>query len=96
MAKCGFDTNIAYCSKGEQSHDEWVRDKAKGPNFGVGSDTFEYGTPPKGQGKRTDLDDVAQAIANGEGELEIATKHGTYLFTDILSYTYVDYGINND
>lgn len=88
-------TNVQYCSKGEQSHEEWSGPGIDGPNYGTNADVVEYGSLPKGQGKRTDLDDVAQAIANGEGELEIATKHGVFVFTDILYYEYRDYGINN-
>lgn len=87
--------NVQYCSKGSQSSAEWSESKCDGPNYGKDADVIEYGTLPKGQGKRTDLDDVAQAVANGEGELKIATKYGVFVFTDILYYEYRDYGINN-
>lgn len=32
-----------YCKKGEQSHEEWLRDKTEGPNFGLNANFFEDG-----------------------------------------------------
>lgn len=39
--------NFLYCSKGEQSHDEWTEYKEEGPNFGVGASFQEFGVRPK-------------------------------------------------
>lgn len=44
--KCSEETNALYCKKGEQSHEEWEKFKAKGPNFGKNANFFEHGECP--------------------------------------------------
>lgn len=45
---------IAYCKKGDQSKEEWRKFNTYGPNYGRNADVTEYGTPPVGQGERTE------------------------------------------
>lgn len=62
--------SIAYCKKGEQPHDEWVRAKEAGPNYGKNADVWECGTPPK-PGKRTDLAKLGVALIGGADMSEV-------------------------
>ena len=78
-ARSSLDKNVQYCSKGTQSHDEWQESNELGPNWGVGAETFEFGTPPRGQGKRTDLDAVAKAVSEGCDLLAIENEHGKFV-----------------
>jgi len=59
-----------YCKKGEQSHEEWVRDKQEGPNYGLNAKVWERGTPPK-PGRRTDVERARELIAAGAGRKEL-------------------------
>lgn len=69
----------AYCKKGEQPHEEWTAEGAKGPNYGKCAIVVEIGKLPK-QGKRTDLDDVADLIVEGASTREVAhTYPATYI-----------------
>lgn len=77
VAEKGVSKNIQYCSKGEQSKEEWNQYNEQGPNFGKNADVTEYGAKPPGSGKRTDLDDVAAAIRSGMSEREVADKFGS-------------------
>lgn len=56
-----------YCLKGAQSHGEWGKLGAKGPNFGLNAKICEFGDwNAGGQGTRTDLDRVRQlAVEDG-------------------------------
>lgn len=90
VSRCEIQWNIEYCSKGQQSKEEWDAEKTNGPNYGFGADTVEYGTRPNKRGKRTDLDDVVKAIQEGKGELQIATEHGMVRITSVDSYLYFD------
>lgn len=63
-----------YCKKGDQSHDEWKELKEAGPNYGVNYDGEEFGKIPS-PGKRTDLDLLCDAVAEGKSMLEVATIH---------------------
>lgn len=57
---------ISYCKKGEQSHEEWQSLNVKGPNYGLNADVFEDGDDPsETKGKRSDLEDVKEAILSG-------------------------------
>lgn len=76
VMKCPLPKNRQYCSKGNQSHEEWLEFNELGPNYGVGADTFEFGTKPKGRGHRSDLDDVAAAVRSGKTEHEISESYG--------------------
>jgi len=58
-------SNVRYCKKGEQSHDEYEQLKDKGPNYGKNVKIlFEYGevSNPSKRGKRNDLKRVDKAI----------------------------------
>nr|QTE03578.1 MAG: replication-associated protein [Turdus hortulorum CRESS-DNA-virus sp.] len=51
-------SNINYCRKGSQSHEEWEKKKEKGPNWGKDfSLAFEHGDEPA-PGKRTDMEEM--------------------------------------
>jgi len=63
-----------YCKKGEQPTAEWNESKEFGPNFGKNAVVFEQGTM-SAQGKRSDLNDVGQAVLAGETMREIATTY---------------------
>lgn len=68
-----------YCKKGEQSHDEWVRlgvdgIDGEGSNFGKNASVFEKGAVSQ-QGKRTELDEIGQAILDGKPLLEVAASN---------------------
>nr|UBJ26123.1 replication-associated protein [Red panda feces-associated circular DNA virus 9] len=68
-----------YCKKGTQSHEEWSEMNTNGPNFGKNASVIEHGIISK-QGKRTDLEDVAEAVVNKVPIAEIAAEHpGTYI-----------------
>lgn len=77
VAKCPLPKNIQYCFKGEQPHEEWLDENEEGPNYGKNANTFEFGERPRGQGKRSDLDEVVKAISEGQCEDEIALNFGT-------------------
>ena len=62
--------------KGLQPKEEWDELNELGPNYGKGADFKEWGVPPRGQGKRTDLDAVVDAIKDGQSEFDIATNFG--------------------
>lgn len=55
---------IAYCKKGEQSHEEWSQSGVNGPNYGKNAVIVEHGQP-KQQGKRNDLDEIRLKVAEG-------------------------------
>lgn len=74
VAKGSLPGNRDYCAKGEQSHDEWETLKCDGPNYGKNADFHEFGQ--HGQGRRTDLQDVSEAIRLGRTEKDIAEAHG--------------------
>lgn len=46
FTKGAFSEAIAYCKKGEQSHNEWKDLKHNGPNWGKNSIIYERGSPP--------------------------------------------------
>lgn len=66
-----------YCRKGEQTKEEWEALHTDGPNFGLNADVTEYGVMSKNatQGKRTDLDEVTDAISLGMGRQEVARQY---------------------
>lgn len=70
--------SILYCKKGEQPHEEWLRLKQNGPNYGRNAVVFEIRpNPVANQGKRTDLDDFKADVdaANGNYKLEQAIRN---------------------
>lgn len=75
-ARCNLKKNIQYCQKGEQPHAEWLELNELGPNFGKNADFHEFGVPPKGQGKRTDIDVIVDYVKEGKSEFDIATDFG--------------------
>lgn len=68
--------NVAYCRKGEQSHEEWTEDGIDGENYGLNVDILkELGSPPKyGEDKTSQWDDIRQAIENGWSDLQIIAR----------------------
>jgi len=69
MAVATSEVAIAYCKKGDQSHEEWTELKQEGPNYGLNADITEVGESPlreyENQGKRSDIEDVKEAIMAG-------------------------------
>ena len=78
ITKKSSETASNYCKKGEQSSgpgSEWDLLHDDGPNFGLNSDVFEKGEFPDHQGKRTDLDDIKEAIEGGMVNPRDLRKH---------------------
>lgn len=63
-----------YCKKGKQPKIEWDSLKEKGPNFGQNAVVVELGMMIK-QGKRTDLDEAAEAVLGGETIQSVAREY---------------------
>lgn len=61
---------IDYCKKGKQSHSEWEEQGVNGPNYGLDADVWERGEFK--QGKRSDLEEVYEAVKGGKTVDEIA------------------------
>lgn len=69
---------VNYCKKGEQTKEEWLKYREKGPNFGKNAVVVEHGTPlPKHQGKRTDLEDFRDDVRAGSTDRELIRGHIT-------------------
>jgi len=65
-----------YCKKGEQSHEEWSSKKTSGDNYGRNVDiVVERGDLGPGQGKRSDLDAVVEAMQSGATLTKIAESY---------------------
>lgn len=72
------DQASKYCKKGEQSHEEWSSKGSSGDNFGRNVDiVVEKGSLGPGQGKRSDLDLVVEAIGDGKSVAEVASLFPT-------------------
>lgn len=66
---------IAYCKKGEQSHEEWTEHRINGPMYGTNADFIEIGDAAKvdqAPGKRNDLAALCTMIADGCSMKEVA------------------------
>lgn len=78
-ARNSASTNKAYCSKGDQSKEEWNELGVDGPNYGNFAEVREFGTPKK-QGKRNDLIEIRNMIDNGASIHEVSQEHfGSYI-----------------
>lgn len=64
---------IDYCKKGNQSHDEWIKDGVSGPTYGVGADVWERGVFR--QGKRSDLDEIYSQVKGGASVDDVAWEN---------------------
>lgn len=64
-ANAGRFFNRMYCSKGLQSHEEYVEFGDKGPNYGINADVYErvFKEANEGRGKRTDWHVLYDRIA---------------------------------
>jgi hypothetical protein len=72
------DCNIKYCSKGEQSHEEWSTDYTAGPNYGLNADVTIFGTfTPKQPGKRNDILGCTDLIDAGKPMSYVAASNPT-------------------
>jgi hypothetical protein len=71
-----------YCKKGEQSKEEWNEHHDDGPNVGLDYTGFENGDFPSHQGKRTDLDDIKEAIEAGMTNPRDLRKHHSSAFSN--------------
>lgn len=54
-------TNVLYCSKGEQSHEEYTTQGKDGTNYGLNADVYSNGSYTQ-QGQRTDLESINNLI----------------------------------
>ncbi|CAB9527497.1 hypothetical protein SEMRO_2008_G310640.1 [Seminavis robusta] len=71
----GTSTQAAnYCKKGQQTKEEWELSKENGSNFGLNFQGEEFGEVPTPR-KRTDLDDLCDAIQAGKSMSEVAQIH---------------------
>lgn len=61
---------IEYCKKGEQSHEEFVKEGVNGANYGKNADVFEKGAFE--QGARNDLKKVYEEVKNGKSVDDVA------------------------
>jgi len=59
------EINRNYAKKGEQTKAEWNEHHDDGPNFGLNYNGYENGDFPDQPGKRTDLDEIKEAIEGG-------------------------------
>ena len=57
------EDNRIYCSKGDQSKEEWEEQKSNGPNYGKNATVWSCGTMPK-PGMRTDIHELRDACEN--------------------------------
>lgn len=69
-SKGSAENNVDYCSKGEQSHEEWAESKKNGPNYGLNANVWSCGTMPK-QGTRTDIHDLRDACEGAKALCDI-------------------------
>lgn len=69
-------SNVLYCRKGEQSHQEWLDDGIDGENYGLNVNIIsEFGNPPEiGEAKRSQWDDIRRAVENGWSDMEIIAR----------------------
>lgn len=67
--------NKDYCSKGEQSKQEWEEFGTSGPNYGLNAVVVEHGRPSRGQGRRNDLESVRDSIDAGASVDELWSEH---------------------
>lgn len=69
-------TNVLYCSKGIQSHEEWEISGVDGDNYGVQFRPLKIigDLPQLGESKQSQWDDIRQAIENGWNDLEISAR----------------------
>lgn len=65
---------VAYCKKGDQSHEEWKAEREAGLHYGLNASVWEHGEPPK-QGKRNDLLKVKASIKNGATFGDLCEEH---------------------
>jgi len=69
-------TNVMYCKKGKQSHEEWDEEGIEGPNYGDGLVIIcEFGNPPEqGEAKRSQWDDIRRAVENEWSDMDIVAR----------------------
>lgn len=69
-------TNVLYCSKGIQSHQEWEIDGVDGENYGIDFNPLKVigDLPQLGESKVNQWDDIRQAIENGWSDMEICAR----------------------
>lgn len=69
-------SNVLYCRKGMQSHEEWVAEGIDGPNYGDNVNIIvEFGNPPEmGEAKTSQWDDIRRAVENGWSDMEIVAR----------------------
>lgn len=69
-------SNVLYCRKGSQTHQEWSDEGIDGPNYGMDvSIISEFGNPPElGESKRSQWDDIRRAVENGWSDMEIVAR----------------------
>lgn len=68
VCKGTVQENIDYCKKGDQTKEEWLKFKTKGPHYGLNAQIAEYGEAPKegrGQGKVSRDAVFGAALATG-------------------------------
>jgi hypothetical protein len=69
-------TNVLYCSKGKQTHEEWEISGVDGENYGVDFRPLKVmgDLPQLGESKVNQWDDIRQAVENGWSDLDIVAR----------------------
>lgn len=68
------ESNLHYCSKGEQPKEEWEESKEIGPNYGKNAIVWQCGTMPQ-SGTRTDIHELRDACVNAVALSDIITEN---------------------
>lgn len=93
VSKGNAEQNIKYCSKGEQSHDEFSLEGSEGPNFGKNAEVFQKGTPSmsqkrKGEASQDIWADIYGRLKRGKLESIADDYPGIYLtqYNNLLAH----------
>ena len=95
-----FADQKAYCSKGEQSKDEWLAHKSLGPNWGLNAHVHEFGTMPldksdaqaKGGQATKDKFDLTVELAK-KGEFSSICSEHLLKFNTAIKRVHMDFAL---
>lgn len=78
IAKASRERNVIYCSKGQQSKEDWDCRKEHSPAYGIDAKVVQHEYHVKQQGKRTDWDKLYEAIRDEPDYPTILQKYPEY------------------